>query len=106
MRFGALMLVLMLSGPPLGRALPAGSWGGQHVVLEVGERGADLEFDCARGRIDSPIQLDVRGDFDVAGTFTPEHGGPIRRDEQAHAAGARYVGHVDGQTMELTVSRG
>jgi hypothetical protein len=50
--------------------------------------------------------LDKHGDFDVAGTLTPEHGGPVRRDENVPAAPARYSGHFDGNTMSLTVTLG
>ncbi len=83
-----------------------GAWGGEHIVLQVSEKGADVEFDCAHGQVTQQITLDKHGDFDVAGTFTPEHGGPVRRDEKAQSASARYSGHVDGDTMSLTVTLG
>jgi len=85
-------------------AVATGAWGGEHIVLKVSEKGADLEFDCAHGQVTQPITLDKHGDFDVAGTFTPEHGGPVRRDENTPPASARYSGHVDGDTMSLTVT--
>jgi len=88
------------------RAVATGAWGGEHILLEVSEKGAEAEFDCAGGQITQPITLDKHGDFDVAGTFTPEHGGPVRRDVDAPAAPARYSGHVDGHTMSLTVTLG
>ena len=86
--------------------IASGAWGGEHIVLEVSERGAEAEFDCAHGQVTQPIMLDKHGDFDVAGTFTPEHGGPVRREENVTAAPARYSGHVDGHTMSLTVTLG
>jgi hypothetical protein len=111
-----LVVVLALSGVWLqaaglravahGNAVAAGTWGGDHVILEVSEKGAEVEFDCARGQITQPITLDKHGDFDIAGTFTPEHGGPVGRDEAAAPARARYSGHVDGDTMSLTVTLG
>jgi hypothetical protein len=104
-RLGILTLFVALLGGPVGRALPVGTWGGEHVRLEVSERGAELEFDCAHGRIERPIRLDAQGSFDMAGDFTPEHGGPVRRDEVVHAAEARYAGRLDGQTLVLTVTR-
>jgi hypothetical protein len=91
---------------PDARAVATGAWGGEHIVLEVSEKGADAEFDCAHGQVTQPITLDKHGDFDVAGTFTPEHGGPVRRDENATPASARYSGHVDGDTMSLTITLG
>jgi hypothetical protein len=85
------------------RAIPMGTWGGDHVILEVTESGAELEFDCAHGHIDEPLRVDRHGRFDVNGTFTPEHPGPARRDESALQSKARYVGRVAGDTMALTV---
>jgi len=87
------------------RTIPTGTWGGDHVFLEVTESGAELEFDCAHGHIDEPLRVDVHGRFDVNGTFTPEHPGPVRRDESALQSKTRYVGRVAGETMVLTVVR-
>ena len=82
----------------------SGTWGGDHIVLEVSEKGADVEFDCAHGQVTQPITLDKHGDFDAGGTFTPEHGGPVRRDENTPSASARYSGHVDGDKIRVTLS--
>jgi hypothetical protein len=84
--------------------LATGVWGGQGIALKVSATVADVEFDCAHGQIPQPIKLDKHGDFEVAGTFTAEHGGPMRRDETLQPAPARYSGHVDGDTMSLTVT--
>lgn len=83
-----------------------GTWGGEHIILEVSEKGAEVEFDCARGQVSQPMTLNQKGDFDVPGTFSPEHGGPVLRDEPAASNPARYSGHVDGNTMTLTVTQG
>ncbi len=85
------------------RTVTAGTWGGEHVVLEVSKSGAQVEFDCAHGQIAQPITLDKHGDFNVAGTFTPEHGGPVLRDENTPPVQARYSGHVEGDTLSLKV---
>ena len=103
----ALSGVLLQAGAqaaPGASAVATGAWGGDHIVLKVSEKGADVEFDCAHGQVTQPIVVDKHGDFDVAGTFTPEHGGPVRRDENPTSASARYSGHVDGDTMSLTVT--
>jgi hypothetical protein len=105
----ALSGVLLQAGTqaaPDASAIATGAWGGEHILLKVSEKGADVEFDCAHGQVTQSITLDKHGDFDVAGTFTPEHGGPVRRDENPTSASARYSGHVDGDTMSLTVSLG
>jgi hypothetical protein len=91
---------------PDASAVATGVWGGEHIVLKVSEKGADVEFDCAHGQVMQPIILDKHGDFDAGGTFTPEHGGPVRRDENTPSASARYSGHVDSDTMSLTVTLG
>ena len=91
---------------PDASAVRTGAWGGEHIVLKVSEKGADVEFDCAHGQVTQPITLDKHGDFDAGGTFTHEHGGPVRRDENTPSASARYSGHVDGDTMSLTVTLG
>ena|SRR5215467_13355360 len=84
----------------------AGSWGGEHVFLQVSDNGGRLELDCAHGEISGPVTLDKKGNFDVPGTFSPEHGGPIRKDENTTAQTARYTGHIDGDTMTLKIVRG
>src|SRR6266850_1056540 len=83
--------------------LANGVWGGQHIRAEVTDSGTDIEFDCAHGTIDQPIVLDAKGSFDVKGKFTPERGGPIRRDEKSNDRLVRYVGQVKDQAMTLTI---
>jgi hypothetical protein len=87
-----------------GEVLGPGPWGGEKVIVEVAADGAEVEFECAHGRIAKRIELDGHGDFDLPGTFAPESHGPTRDEDKA--AGARYRGHVEGETMTLTVSRG
>ena len=100
MRFAALLCAFWVAAS--GAPLAAGTWGGAHVVLEISAAGAELEFECARGRIDAPLRPDAKGNFAVSGTYTPEHAGPVLRDEDELAA-ARYTGHVKGASMTLTV---
>jgi len=107
----ALILALALSGVLLHARVATeranvtkGTWGGEHAILEVSDKGAEIEFDCAHGQITQPITLNKHGDFDVTGTFTPEHGGPVRRDENTPPASARYSGHIEGNTMILRVA--
>ena len=87
-----------------GEPLAPGPWGGERVILQVATDGAAVEFECARGQITKRIELDGSGDFDLPGTFAPETPGPTRDDETATAA--RYRGHVEGDAMTLSVSRG
>jgi hypothetical protein len=86
------------------KTITTGMWGGEHILLEVSRNGGEVEFDCARGHITQPLALNGHGGFDLPGTFTPEHGGPVRRDEVPTPLRARYSGHVDGDSMTLTVT--
>jgi hypothetical protein len=104
--FSSVLLPQAVHAAPDGSAVASGAWGGEHIILEVSEKGAEAEFDCAHGQVTQPMMLDKHGDFNVVGTFTPEHGGPVRREENVTAAPARYSGHVDGHTMSLTVTLG
>ena len=44
------------------------------------------------------------GDFDVRGKYMPEHGGPIRNDEESTSLSVRYVGHAIDNELTLTVT--
>jgi hypothetical protein len=81
----------------------AGTWAGEHIVMEVTSSGATVEFDCAHGTLDAPLALDSGGRFDVSGSFTPERGGPTRGDSASRAVPARYTGSLDDSTLTITV---
>jgi hypothetical protein len=85
--------------------LGKGSWGGEAAIFVVLEGGADIEFECARGRIEKPVVVDRNGDFDLPGTFTPEGPGPTR-NEGGSGATMRYQGRVKGTSMTLIVRSG
>lgn len=93
------LLFLVLPGD----RVPAGRWGGDGVVVQVGEQGARLEFSCAHGTIDEPLAVDARGRFDLRGTYVNERGGPVREDE-APPPRARYVGELDGDRLRLSIT--
>ncbi len=84
--------------------LAQGTWGGQHLIVTVGESSATIEFDCAHGQIDGPLVTDRRGRFDLKGTYAPEHAGPVRDNEQSAGQPVRYAGWTDGKKMTLTVT--
>ncbi len=85
-------------------SVPTGRWGGEHISMQVTDAGAEVGYDCAHGRIDGRMNLDGKGNFNLTGTFTPERGGPVRRDEKIASRPARYSGNTDGKTMTLTVT--
>ena len=81
----------------------AGVWGGDHVAMTVTGTTTHLELDCAHGDIPGALEVDARGQFDVAGTFVREHGGPIRQGEVPDSHPATYSGSVASNTMVLTI---
>lgn len=83
--------------------IPAGEWGGSHISMNVGERSAKIEFDCAHGEIPGPLTIDGEGKFHLPGTFTRERGGPVRADETRPGEPAAYSGKITGNKMTLTM---
>jgi hypothetical protein len=103
----ALALLLPLStgcSPTAPDRVTVGTWGGDHIRLDVTAAGATTEYDCAHGTIDEPLALDRDGRFSVIGTHTIEHGGPVRIDEPQNRHPARYDGQVSGDTMQISVT--
>lgn len=98
---GALWLDVPANGKP--DSVPAGTWGGKGIGMEVTETGARLEYDCAHGTIGQPIRMDDEGRFEVKGTYVQERGGPAREGAEEHGRPVRYVGRVEETTMTLTV---
>src|SRR5712692_3152713 len=96
------MMGLPISGEVRTKGLPVGLWGGEHISIEVTERGATVEYDCAHATIDQRIVLDRRGRFDVSGMQVPERGGPVRQNEPAGYP-VRFAGQVKDKRMKLTV---
>lgn len=91
-----------MSEKPRTTRLRTGSWGGQHISLEVTARQTTIEYDCARATIDQAIVLDRHGRFSVSGRQFPEHGGPVRQeDEEGYPA--RFSGEVKGNSMTLKI---
>jgi len=83
--------------------IPAGTWGGQHIKIEIANGSATIEYDCATGTIDGPLKLDSQGKFSLTGTHVRE-GGPTRIDGPGKGQPARFTGWTDGKKMNLTVT--
>jgi hypothetical protein len=90
-------------GSSQNKHITSGIWGGEHIQLEVSSNSATVEFDCAHGSIEGPLATDANGEFSWKGRFAPEHGGPIRNNEEDSSAPATYSGSINEQTMRLTV---
>jgi hypothetical protein len=113
MLFTAMILLALLSTPERNQPLMAatqsrlatGSWGGEHVGLDVTAQGGTLEFDCAHGSFKGRPKLDAQGKFVVIGTYEAEHGGPVRADETPNPLKVEYVGVVKNGKLRLSVRR-
>jgi hypothetical protein len=81
-----------------------GTWGGNHVRLDVRENHVDVEYDCAHGKIAGALTLSKGRRFDVRGTFVREGPGPIRVGRPPVSRPARYEGQIKGTTLTLKVS--
>lgn len=80
-----------------------GSWGGEHIGLELQVGVGRVELDCAHGTIDEAIIPAADGTFAVRGTFMLERGGPITNTDVENIRPARYRGKISGEKMELTI---
>ena len=87
------------------KAVPNGVWGGEHIRMEVNDSGADIEFDCARGSISQPLELDDKGRFNVQGIYIAETPAPAAVDGSLTASGvkATYTGTLSGSSLRLEV---
>ena len=86
--------------------ISTGVWGGQHISMNVKAKSAAIEYDCATGVIDGPLVVDADGHFNLRGTHTMEHGGPIRADDKPSGEPATYTGTVKGNAMTLILKIG
>lgn len=102
-----LLAVLALAGCVAATPLPSGpltgEWGAAHAGLVLDASGGRLEYDCAAGTIDEPVDPDTGGRFAADGSHTPGTGGPTRVGETSPSYPARYTGTVRGDTLRLTV---
>ena len=81
-----------------------GTWGGNHISMEVTEEGAQVEYDCAHGTISEPIKVDGQGKFSAKGTHVKQRGGPVRLGSEEKAEPVIYSGTTDGKTATITIT--
>jgi hypothetical protein len=81
-------------------------WGGRGASMTMNAQGASLEFNCAHGTILQAIAPNAKGEFSVAGTYTPERGGPVQKNSSSNDLPATYKGAIDGDTMQLQIVLG
>jgi len=71
--------------------------------MEVTDAGAEIDYDCAHGRITEKIVPDGNGNFSVKGVHVKERPGPVREGEDNERP-ASYRGTIHDGTMTLTVT--
>ncbi|MGZ5492379.1 MAG: hypothetical protein ACXW3E_02260 [Thermoanaerobaculia bacterium] len=81
-----------------------GSWGGEHIQLDLQIGGGRVELDCAHGTIDESIVVGGEGTFAVRGTLTLERGGPVTDTDVENTRPARYRGKVSEERIALTIT--
>ena len=99
--FIGLLSIFSLAVSQKMQRIPTGVWGGQHININVGENSATIEYDCASGVIDGPLNIDGEGKFKLRGTHSRERGGPLRSDDNPNREPASYTGTIKGSTMTL-----
>lgn len=97
------MVSLTTAGTQKMQRIATGVWGGQHINIQVGEKSAAIEYDCASGVIDGPLVVDSNGNFKLRGKHRMERGEPVRADEQPNEQPATYTGAIKGDMMTLTL---
>lgn len=85
-------------------AVPPGLWGAEGIILNVEEKGVNIQFACADGQIEQALNMDEQGDFSSNG-FQSQHGpGPARVDANSARQPAIYKGKISGDSMTLKVT--
>ena len=98
-----MMCTLAYSRASRPRSIVSGTWGADHIRINVVNGSATIDYDCANGIINGPLSVDRAGKFNLNGSHIRERGGPIRRDQKTDRRPARYTGWTDGRKMMLTV---
>ena len=105
----AFSLLLILLFPAVAknrkmRIIPDGTWGGPHIRISVEGKLAAVEYDCAHGTIEGPLNTDGEGRFRLSGSHIRERGGPVRLGKAPDSHPAKYTGWTDGKKMTLAVT--
>ncbi len=99
---GASLMAGAADAPPPGLT---GNWGGNQARLALTETGGRLDLGCGTAAIDAPIRPDAAGKFSTTARYEEFTGGPTRADEAPATTPAHVMGHVDGDTLHLSIHR-
>jgi hypothetical protein len=79
-----------------------GTWGGERIRLDGGEKGVRIQIDCLLAQPDHAIVLDAAGTFTTSATFARIRGVALDGSEQRPAV--RIAGRVDRDVLHLTIT--
>ena len=86
--------------PPNDGFVALGTWGGDTAGMIVSDTAMHLHIGCTYGDVSGRVPLSTSGDFDVNGSYML-HAYPIALGP---AVPARFVGHLVGRSMTITVT--
>jgi hypothetical protein len=78
-------------------------WGGQQIILTVGEASSRIELGCGEAVIDGSLRVDEAGRFKASGRIESVQPGPQRTDRPSAVKDALFEGRIDGDRMELSI---
>lgn len=79
-------------------------WGGEEILLVVGETSSTLEYVCAAGEIIGKLVLDEGDNFIASGVHINRTPGPTYVDRSPERRPAFYTGQISGSLMTLRVT--
>ena len=82
--------------------IAAGSWAGNGIRLEIGDKGAVVQLSCAEGEITERLMAVGHGNFIGSGTYTGRTAGP-QREGGGDRQDVTYSGRLDGKTMSMKI---
>jgi hypothetical protein len=85
------------------RQVPTGEWAGPRAHLDVQEKGARLELDCAHGTLDGALRLDRAGRFRAKGLLQREGGAQMAQEGAPEGRPAQYSGILKGDVLTLSI---
>ena len=96
-----LLVALVGCASPLPASPVTGDWRSNQAEMTLNPQGGTIEFGCASGTIGA-VNLDAKGEFKVAGTFT--QGSPVIRidDPPPTPQPVTYTGSVAGNTLTFS----